>query len=111
MVERTANKIISFVLIGVFVFLGLLGLALPILPGILFLLIAAIMASRHIPALATTLEQNPYTAKSLRLSQRFSHLDVWGKVKFCGWGFLKITIDSVEWSVSVIARLCRKLKR
>ncbi len=107
MVERTANKLISFTLIGIFIVLGILGLALPILPGILFLLIAAIMASRHSPALANYLEQNPYTAKSVHMSHRFSHLDFLGKVRICAWGVLKITMDSVEWGIRVIRKILR----
>ena len=111
MIEKTSNKVISFALIGVFVVLGIVGLALPILPGVLFFLIAAIMASRHIPALENYLHQNPYTAKSMRLSNRFSRLDFWGKVQFCCWGFLKVTADAVEWTVSVIGRLFDRIRR
>ena len=111
MAERTANKIFSFILILVFTFLGLVGLILPIIPGVLFLLIAAIMASRHIPALANYLESNRYTAKPMHLSKRFSNLDFWGKVRFCCWGFLKVTMDSVEWVVATIAKLLSRKSR
>ena len=108
MVEYAANKIASFVLIVVFVALGIVGILLPIIPGIPFLLIAAVMASRHIPALAHYLEQNRHTAKSMRLSKRFSHLDFWGKVQFCCWGCLKFTVDTADWFVSVFAKLWRR---
>ncbi len=110
MVERTANKLISFVFILVFTALGLVGLVLPIIPGILFLLIAAIMASRHIPALENYLESNRHTAWPLRMSKRFSHLGFWGKVQFCCWGLLKVTMDSVEWAISACAKLIERYR-
>ncbi|MFT5320321.1 MAG: uncharacterized membrane protein YbaN (DUF454 family) [Pseudohongiellaceae bacterium] len=98
-VKQTAGKILGFVLILVFIALGILGILLPILPGLVFLLIAALIATRHFPALAFLLEQNRYARKCLRISNSFVDLGYWDKARLCFWGMVKISVDGVSWSV------------
>lgn len=111
MVKQATDKIISIVLFLVLVAIGILGIVLPILPGIPFLIVAAIIASRHIPALERYLQQHPYTAKSLRQSRRFSGLTLWAKIRFCCWAFLQMAVDCIEWSIAFIRRVFRLTKR
>ena len=106
--QNMASTLVSFALILIFTLVGIAGVLLPILPGIPFLLIAAIMASRHIPALENYLHQHPYTAKSMRMSKRFSGLRFWEKVQVCCWGIVKIMVDTAEWCVTAFAKLFRQ---
>jgi len=103
-VKHTVGKIISFALVIFFVALGVLGILLPILPGLLFLFIAALIASRHIPALAFCMEQNRYTYKAMRMSNGFMDLHWWDKIKLGVLGTVKLTIDGIEWGVSLLGR-------
>ena len=114
-VKQAAGKILGFVLILVFIALGILGILLPILPGLVFLLIAALIASRHFPALAFLLEQNRYARKCLRMSNSFLDLGYWDKTRLCFWGMVKISVDGVSWSVRLLQSgwrfLIRKIGR
>ena len=103
-VKHTVGKVISFALVIFFVALGVLGILLPILPGLLFLFIAALIASRHIPALAFCMEQNRYTYKAMRMSNGFMDLHWWDKIKLGALGTVKLTIDGIEWAVSLLGR-------
>lgn len=103
-VKHTVGKLISFALILFFVALGVLGILLPILPGLVFLLIAALIAARHFPALAFCMEQNRYTYKAMRISNGFMDLHWWDKARLCFWGTIKITIDGVDWMLSLLGR-------
>lgn len=103
-VKHTVGKVISFTLILFFVALGVLGILLPILPGLLFLFIAALIATRHFPALAFCMEQNRYTYKAMRISNGFMDLGVWDKIRLCLWGTVKITLDGVQWILGMLGR-------
>jgi len=104
MVKHTAGKIVGFALILFFLALGILGILLPILPGIVFLVIAALIASRHFPALAFLLEQNRYSRKCLRMSNGFMDLGGWDKTRLCFWGMVKLRVDGLAWAGTPIQR-------
>jgi uncharacterized membrane protein YbaN (DUF454 family) len=58
-------KIISIVLIAVFMVIGLVGLVLPIIPGALFLFLAALLATRVSPRVAARAHQLPWFRKHM----------------------------------------------
>lgn len=107
-IKHTAKNLTSFALILVFTAVGIIGVVLPILPGLPFLLLAALMASRHFPGVDVFLERNHYTAKCKRTFDKFLHLDIWTKVRVCCWWFLKVTLDVVAGVVSLIRKVGRK---
>ena len=108
-VKQSMDKMVSFALIGLFVALGVLGLLLPILPGLLFLFIAAMLASRHSPALAFCLERNRYCRQCLRVCHGFMAQDWWGRVRLGFWGMAKISLDSVVWTIRSVRQLVRQI--
>lgn len=110
-VKQTFGKVISFALVVFFIALGIVGILLPILPGLLFLLIAALIAARHVPALAFCLEQNRYTYKAMRMSNGFMDLHWWDKIKLGALGTVKLTIDGIEWAVSLLGRGVGSLRK
>lgn len=108
-VKNTFGKIITFTLILFFVALGVLGILLPIIPGLLFLIIAALIAARHFPALESCLNQNRYSAKCVRISNSFFDMDIWDKTRLCFWGTLKFTLNSAEWTLHFLGRQFKKI--
>jgi uncharacterized membrane protein YbaN (DUF454 family) len=87
--------------------LGLVGLVLPIIPGMLFLLLAALMASRHSPTLARFLDSNRYTARMRHFGSGFSKQTIWGKVRLCFWGTLKVTLNGIHSAINAIRKVLR----
>ena len=102
--KHCAGKLFSFALIIVFVALGVVGILLPILPGLLFLFIAGLIAARHFPPLAFVMERNSYSRRALRISNSFMDLDWWDKAKLCFWGTIKLSIDTVVWGIELVKK-------
>ena len=109
-VKHSIGKIISFALILFFVALGVIGILLPILPGLLFLFIAALIGARHFPALAFVLERNRYSARAMRYSNGFMDLNWWDKIRLGFWGTVKLTVDGLDWAVRALGRVAASLR-
>ena len=107
--KHLAGKLAAAALIAGLLVLGLLGLLLPILPGLLFLGIAAVMATRHFPGLHGTLGRNRYAAEGMRMGNGLLRLQPWDKLRLCFWGTLKYTLDVVAWTAAMIQRQVKKL--
>ena len=103
------TKIMVLAQLLFFIILGLLGLLIPVIPGLVFLMIAALIAARYFPALETWLHKNRYSAECMHISNRFSNLDIRDKARLCFWGTLKFTLNGIEWTRQLFARQFRKL--
>ncbi len=109
-VKQSFGKVISFALILFFVALGVIGIILPIIPGLVFLFIAALIAARHYPVVGFMLERNRYSASAMRYSNGFMELGWWGKSRLVFWGSIKLVVDSVDWTIKLLARGVGKLR-
>src|SRR5688572_29463512 len=76
--------------------IGLLGLLLPILPGLLFLAFAALIAAKLFPPFEKVLRRNQMFAPYLEQSQNFTRLSWRGKIRFICWMTLKVVIDGFK---------------
>ena len=103
------GKIFVLAQVLFFLALGLVGLLVPIIPGVLLLMLAAVIAARYIPALESRLNRNRYSAECLRLSNSFLNLDIWDKARLCFWSTLKVTLNGVAWTVRLFKRQFRRL--
>lgn len=74
---------------------GIVGLILPIIPGLLFLALAAMIAARHSPATDRWLRKNRVLGSYLDSGRGFFKLDWRGKIQFLLWLCLKIFIDTI----------------
>ncbi len=97
-------KVLCLVLVGFLFLLGLAGLVLPIIPGILFLFLAAILLakiSRRFDTLLNSNKEMRYwrrrwnTTQSLPLSQR---------VKLCFWMVAKAVVNGVEAGINTLKK-------
>jgi uncharacterized membrane protein YbaN (DUF454 family) len=78
---------------------------LPIIPGLLFLAIAAFIAAKNFPAVDARLRTHRSFDKHLNNVDRFSTLGLPAKVQVAGWLFLKVVIDGLIFVRSFLTKL------
>ena len=87
--DNVSTKLIAAGVIVVCLLLGLAGLILPLIPGLLFLAIAAIVAARFSPRFAQMLRQNETLRGYLDRTEGFDDLPLDQKLKLAGLLFVK----------------------
>jgi uncharacterized membrane protein YbaN (DUF454 family) len=100
-----ATKLIACLFILICLAVGVVGLILPIIPGILFLAIAAMVAARMCPPLDRWLRKSRTMNTYLESSHGFLSLSFWGKVQYTGWLFMKVFIDSIIFIIAISTKL------
>jgi uncharacterized membrane protein YbaN (DUF454 family) len=98
-------KVIACLFILICLAIGAVGLILPIIPGLLFLAIAAIVAARHSPAFERVLRRSRTMSGYLDSTEGFLALSLSKKIQFGALLCLKMLIDAVAYVVSVVAKL------
>ena len=101
----SSQKVIACVLVLACVVVGVAGLVLPIIPGLLFLLIAAFIAAKHFPWVDTRLRSHRAIGKHLNNADRLRKLSLPEKVQVAGWLCLKMLVDGLAFVSSLVAKL------
>lgn len=109
--DNVSTKVIACAVIVGCLLLGLAGLVLPLIPGLLFLAIAAIVAAKLSPKFAETLRQNETLRPYLEKSDRMAGLSPGQQAKVVGLLLLKGLIEGVEWLVKGVMKLLRTAER
>lgn len=94
-------KLLTLMFVLICLAVGVVGLILPIIPGLLFLAIAA----RHSPSLDRWLRKNRLLRGYLDSGEGFLNLSWPGKIQFVIWLCLKIFIDTIVLIFALIANL------
>ena len=109
LIDNATAKLIALLIILVCLAVGLAGLILPIIPGLLFLGIAALVAARHSPALERMFRSNPTMNGYMDSTDGFIDLPLAKKVQVGALLCLKMLIDGVAYVVSAVAKLISRL--
>jgi uncharacterized membrane protein YbaN (DUF454 family) len=109
--DNVPTKLIAVGVIVVCLLLGFAGLILPLIPGLLFLGIAAIVAAKVSPRFAETLRQNDTMRAYLDRTEGFGDLPLDQKIKLGGLLFLKAMIDGVAFLVAAFMKLLKATER
>src|SRR5512145_2463441 len=99
--DSVSTKLIAVGAIVVCLLLGFAGLILPLIPGLLFLGIAAIVAAKVSPRFADTMRGY------LDRTEGFGDLPLDQKIKLGGLLVLKALIDGVAFLVSAVMKLLK----
>ena len=105
--DNISTKLIACGVIAVCLLLGLAGLILPLLPGLLFIAIAAIVAAKLSPKFGALLRQNDTLRGYLDRTDGFAALPVAQKVQLVGLLFLKMLIDGVSLLVAGVVKVLK----
>ncbi|MDD9957522.1 MAG: DUF454 family protein [Gammaproteobacteria bacterium] len=97
-------KAVLMFIVGVFVIIGLIGLILPIIPGILFLGLAAGLMTKVSSRFSFHLQQNASWIKFKRCWRSTSFLSFTQQVKLTFLVAARSVIDAIDSLVDFIAR-------
>ena len=100
----SSRKIIPCVVVLACVVVGAAGLVLPIIPGLLFLAIAAFIAAKHFPWVDTRLRRHRAIGKHLNNADRFRNLSISEKVQIAGWLCVKMLVDGLAFIGSFVTK-------
>jgi len=103
-----AAKVIAGIVVVACLVVGVAGLVLPIIPGIVFLGIAALIVARFSPALERAMRRSPTLGGYLDQTAGFERLSLPRQIKLAAWLTLKALVDSVTWFIAACARLLRR---
>lgn len=95
-VRGFVSKLLLAVLALICLAVGLLGLVLPLIPGLLFLLLAALCIARLSPALEARVKGLPGARAWSGHSDHLSGLSVADKCRYGFWMTLKVVVDTLE---------------
>jgi uncharacterized membrane protein YbaN (DUF454 family) len=109
--DNVSTKLIAAGVIVVCLLLGLAGLILPLIPGLLFLAVAAIVAAKLSPRFAATLRQNDTLRGYMDRTEGFSTLPLDAKIKLGGLLVLKMLIDGVAFLVAGVVKVLKAAER
>lgn len=101
------SKLLALAILLLCVAIGMVGLILPIIPGFLFLMFAALIAARLSPPVEKRLRKYEWFRAYLDKSRQFSSLTVRGKTQLVCWLVIKMLIDSILLIVTAIAWVLR----
>lgn len=83
------KSLLTFAAGILFLALGLLGLLLPVLPGVLFLLVAAVCFASASPALRDSMRKHPRLARLLARLDAGQQLHIGARGKLAFWALLE----------------------
>ncbi len=97
-------KALCLVLVGFLFLLGLVGLVLPIIPGILFLFLAAILLAKISDRFDSLLNSNKELRYWRRRWNTTNSLPLLQRVKLSFWMIAKALVNGVEVGVDTLKR-------
>jgi uncharacterized membrane protein YbaN (DUF454 family) len=109
--DSVSTKLIAAGVIVGCLLLGLAGLILPLIPGLLFLAIAAILAAKLSPRFAQMLRRNETLRGYLDRTEAFADVPLEQKLKLAGLLFVKALIDGVAFLVAAVTKLMKAAER
>ena len=109
--DSVSMKLIAAGVIVVCLLLGFAGLILPLIPGLLFLGVAAIVAAKLSPRFAETLRQNETLRGYIDRTAGFNELPLNEKIKLAVLLFVKALIDGVAFLVAGVMKVLKVVER
>jgi uncharacterized membrane protein YbaN (DUF454 family) len=98
-------KLVACVIVLVCLAVGAAGLILPLIHGLLFLAIAALVAAKYSPAIERLVRSNRTMSGYLDMADGFMGLPLGKKIQFGCLLCLKMLIDAVAFAVVMVTKL------
>lgn len=98
-------RLLALVVLLLCVAVGVVGLILPIIPGLLFLALAALIAARFFPSLARRMRRHRAFADWLDSTEGFARMPLRDKVRYGFWLCLRMLLEGCRILYRLTARL------
>jgi uncharacterized membrane protein YbaN (DUF454 family) len=105
--DNLTTKLIACAVIVACLFLGLAGLILPLIPGLLFIALAVLVAAKLSPRFAAVVRENDTLRGYLDQADRIAGVPLVQKIQVVGLLLLKMLIDGVALVVAGIMKLVK----
>jgi uncharacterized membrane protein YbaN (DUF454 family) len=109
--ERVSTKLIACVVIAGLLLLGAAGLILPLIPGLLFIALAAVIAAKLSPRFERTLRQSATLSGYLDRADGFTGLPLGDQIRVACLLGVKMLIDGVAWVVASVTKVVKAAER
>jgi uncharacterized membrane protein YbaN (DUF454 family) len=109
--ESLPVKLVAAAIVVACLALGVIGLVLPLIPGLLFIAIAAVVAAKVSPRFAEILRGNATLRGYLDRTDGFMALPLGQKIQLACLLGVKMIIDGVALLVAGVMRLVRAAER
>jgi uncharacterized membrane protein YbaN (DUF454 family) len=98
-------RFLALVFLLLCVAVGMAGLILPVIPGLLFLALAGIIAASIFPPLERHARRFPVLSRYLDKARGVHALGMAEKLQFAGWLVVRVVVDSFRCVLGILARL------
>jgi uncharacterized membrane protein YbaN (DUF454 family) len=89
-------QLLALVILLLCAAIGMLGLILPLIPGFLFIALAAVLVARIFPALGLRLRRYRGFSTLLDSSEGFLRLSLRDKCRYAAWFMLRVLIEGAR---------------
>ncbi len=108
----TKTQKLAYLVIGVIcLMLGVIGLIIPIIPGILFLMAAIYLLSQGSARIRHFVRANPRFEQMHQRMDRMSEVDFASRMRVTGWMAVDATVSGAQYVGSRISGVCAAVKR
>lgn len=90
------GKIVAACIVLAFVVIGMIGIVLPVIPGLVFLALAALVAARHVPWIDARLRRHHAFGPRMHRVDRFFRLRFVDQVRVAALLSVKCTLDVLD---------------
>jgi uncharacterized membrane protein YbaN (DUF454 family) len=88
-------KVIACVVAAAFILFGVAGLVLPFIPGLLLLVLAAVVVAKNFPTIDGWLRKSRVLGRHMEWADTFYELPLKEKARLCAWVCGKVLVDTL----------------
>ncbi|MBN1239227.1 MAG: DUF454 family protein [Gammaproteobacteria bacterium] len=107
---KPSGSIVASLLVLACVAIGVVGLVLPIIPGLIFLALAAVIAARHFPWVGARLRNHRSLGRHLNRADGFVRLSLPDKIRVAGLLCAKALLDGAACVASLLRKPGRRVR-
>ena len=105
---RLSGGVLVFLVVAACLTLGVIGLILPLVPGLLFLAIAAVMLAPYVPALSDWMRRSPVTRRYMEDADRLHTLELGDRLRLGFLMSLRMLIDAARFAAAFLRSKLRE---